>query len=489
MSSFEITDEFDLFVVGGGSGGLACAKTAADNGLKVACADFVKPSPLGTTWGLGGTCVNVGCIPKKLFHQAALHKQNMEDAKAFGWEYAEESVQHNWGTMVQNVQNHIKSLNFGYRTELRSKSVAYVNALAKLVDANTVECTDKKGKVKYYKAKNFVIAVGGRPNYPDCPGAKEYAMTSDDIFSYPKFPGKTLVVGASYIALETGGAMAHLGCDVTIMVRSILLRGFDQEIAGMIGTYMEEHNTKFLRGVTPTNIVKGEDGKLTVTHSDGNSSVYDNVVFAVGRYIDTAALGLDTVGVKFNAKTGKIPAFNEQTNIPNIFAIGDVLEGRPELTPVAIQAGRLLADRLAGKSNAMMNYRLIPTTVFTPLEYSSCGLSEEEAIEELGSSDPKDLKVYHQYFKPLEWTVPHREDNACYAKIICDVNDDERIIGMHFLGPNAGEVMQAFALSMRCGATKAQLDMTVGIHPTTVETFTGMTVFKGSGQSAEAGSC
>ena len=358
------------------------------------------------------------------------------------------------------------------------------------MDANTVECTDKKGKVKYFKAKNFVIAVGGRPNYPDVPGAKEYAITSDDIFSWPKHPGKTLVVGASYIALETGGALAHLGCDVTVMVRSILLRGFDQEIAEMIGSYMESHGTKFLKGVTPSGITKDEaTGKLTVTYSDGKSGEYDTVVFAVGRYIDTAGLGLDTIGVKYNPKTGKIPAFNEQTNVPNIYAIGDVLDGRPELTPVAIQAGRLLANRLSGISNQMMNYRLVPTTVFTPLEYSCCGMSEEEATEEIGSCDPKDLKVYQQYFKPLEWTVPHREDNACYAKVICDTNDDERIIGLHFLGPNAGEIMQAFALSMRCGATKAQLDATVGIHPTTAETFTGMTVFKGSGKSAEAGSC
>merc|ERR1711871_1032685 len=178
-------------------------------------------------------------------------------------------------------------------------------------------------------------------------------------------------------------------------------------------------------------------GKLTVTYSDGKSGEYDTVVFAVGRYIDTAGLGLDTIGVKYNPKTGKIPAFNEQTNVPNIYAIGDVLDGRPELTPVAIQAGRLLANRLSGISNQMMNYRLVPTTVFTP----------------------------------LEWTVPHREDNACYAKVISDANDDERIIGLHFLGPNAGEIMQAFALSMRCGATKAQLDATVGIHPTTAETF------------------
>ena len=217
-------------MIGGGSGGLAVSKRAAALGKKVAVCDFVQPSPVGTTWGLGGTCVNVGCIPKKLMHQAALLGEGLKDATSYGWELPE--VKHNWENMVGAVTMHIKSLNFGYRSELMSNGIKYLNAYAKFIDERTVHAVDKKSKTHVITADAFVLATGGRPRYPDIPGAKEFGITSDDIFSMKTPPGKTLVVGASYVALECAGFIHGVGFEATVMMRSIPLRGFDQQMAG-----------------------------------------------------------------------------------------------------------------------------------------------------------------------------------------------------------------------------------------------------------------
>jgi thioredoxin reductase (NADPH) len=500
------TAHYDLIVIGGGSGGLACAKKASkllgqsDAGPKVAVCDFVKPSPPGTTWGLGGTCVNVGCIPKKLMHQASLLGEGMHDAKSYGWEVAEQT-KHNWETMVTNVQMHIKSLNFGSRSDLMTEGVKYYNAYATFTDANTVTAVDKKGKTHTLTADKFVVATGGRPRYPDIPGAKEHCITSDDVFAMKTPPGKTLVVGASYVALECAGFINGVGFDTTVMMRSIPLRGFDQQMAGHIKTYMEETaKIKFLEGAVPTAVELTDGGRKKVTWQlkDGTtaSDEYDTVLLAIGRNVCTDAIGLDAAGVKVNPRSGKVPVSStEQTNVPHIYALGDIIDGEAldppsaltELTPVAIQAGRLLASRLfVDGFEGKMDYGLVPTTVYTPIEYGSCGLAEEDAIAKLGE---KNVEVYHSYFKPLEWTVPHRGDNACYAKIICDLTDSERVIGLHVCGPNAGEMTQGFAVAMRCGATKADFTNTVGIHPTTAEEFTILSVSKRSGDSAEKAGC
>ena len=223
--------DYDIIVIGGGSGGLAASKEAAKLGKKVAVCDFVKPSPAGTTWGLGGTCVNVGCIPKKLMHQAAILGESVKDAKSFGWQVDKEQVNHDWPAMVTEIQNHIGGLNWGYRVALREASVDYLNEYATFVDANTLKCVNKKGKETTRTAAQFILATGGRPKYPDIPGA-ELGISSDDLFSLPHNPGKTLLVGASYIALECAGFLRGVGVDSTVMVRSILLRGFDQQMAG-----------------------------------------------------------------------------------------------------------------------------------------------------------------------------------------------------------------------------------------------------------------
>jgi len=494
----DVKYDYDLIVVGGGSGGLAASKEAAKLGLSTAVYDYVKPTPIGTTWGLGGTCVNVGCIPKKLMHHAAILGESIVDASHFGWETGSGGkAVHNWEKMVENIQMHIKGLNWGYKTALRSAQVKYHNELVEFKGKNTILATNvKKGTSKEVTAKHFIISVGGRPKYPDIPGAKELGITSDDIFSLPHNPGKTLLVGASYISLETGGFLAGLGLDVTLMVRSILLRGFDQQISEMIGTYMAEHGVKFIRPCVPDSlelVEEGKPGKIRVKGKYGDGTPYEDVfntvIFAIGRDADTASLGLATAGVKVNAKNGKVIVNQEeQSSTPNIHAIGDVIEGGLELTPVAIQAGKLLARRLADPINATakMDYLNVPTTVFCPIEYGACGYSEEDAKDAFG---PDAIEVFHTNFWPLEWTVAHKPENASYAKLVCNKNDNMRVVGFHYLGPSAGEVTQGYAGMIKMGATKQNFDDLVGIHPTTAETFTTLNVTKSSGIDASASGC
>nr|DBA30998.1 TPA: hypothetical protein GDO54_006913 [Pyxicephalus adspersus] len=489
----EDTYDFDLIVIGGGSGGLAASKEAAKLGKKVLVLDYVAPSPLGTKWGLGGTCVNVGCIPKKLMHQAALLRQALKDSHKYGWQI-EDDVEHKWEIMTKSIQSHIRSLNWNYRVTLIENEVEYENGFGEFVDAHKIKSTNPKGRVKYYTGKTFLIATGERPRYLDIPGAQEYCITSDDLFSLAYCPGKTLVVGASYVALECAGFLAGLGLDVTVMVRSILLRGFDQDVASKIGEHMEEHGVKFIKECVPTKVEQieaGAPGKLKVTSqsADGTEIVeeYNTVLLAIGRDACTRKIGLDIPGVKINEKTGKIPVNDEeQTSVPYIYAIGDVLENKIELTPVAIQAGRLLAQRLYGGSTVKCDYVNVPTTVFTPLEYGACGLSEENAITKYGEEN---IEVYHSFFWPLEWTVPDRDNNKCYAKVICHIKDKERVVGFHVLSPNAGEITQGFAVAIKCGLTKEQLDSTIGIHPVCAEIFTTLTVTKRSGEDIVQSGC
>ncbi|XP_019370888.1 PREDICTED: thioredoxin reductase 1, cytoplasmic isoform X1 [Gavialis gangeticus] len=487
--------DYDLIVIGGGSGGLAAAKEAVKYDKKVMVLDYVTPTPLGTSWGLGGTCVNVGCIPKKLMHQAALLGQALKDSRKFGWQFTEEAVKHSWETMTEAVQNYIGSLNWGYRVALRDNKVTYENAYGEFVGPHTIKATNTKGKEKLYTAEKFIIATGERPRYLNIPGDKEYCISSDDLFSLPHCPGKTLVVGASYVALECAGFLAGIGLDVTVMVRSILLRGFDQEMANKIGEHMEEHGIKFIKQFVPTKVEQIEEGtpgklKVIAKSTTGSQTIegeYNTVLLAVGRDACTRKIGLDKVGVKINKISGKIPANDEeQTNVPYIYAIGDVLEDKLELTPVAIQAGRLLTQRLYAGATLKCDYVNVPTTVFTPMEYGACGFSEEKAMEKFGENN---IEVYHSFFWPLEWTVPGRDNNKCYAKIICNIQDNKRVIGFHVLGPNAGEVTQGFAAAIKCGLTKEQLDSTIGIHPVCAEIFTTLSVTKRSGGNIVQSGC
>jgi thioredoxin reductase (NADPH) len=483
------TYDYELFVIGGGSGGLAAAKAANAHGAKVAVADFVKPSPAGTTWGLGGTCVNVGCIPKKLMHFASIYRETQGDMAAMGWD---SKTSHSWVKMVDAVNQYIKGLNWGAKTELRDKKIKYYNKFATFAGKNEIKLTDKDGKEEQVTAKYILIACGGRPNLGGYPGAEECCISSDDIFWKKTPPGKTLVVGASYIALETAGFMASFGFDTTIMVRSILLRGFDQEIAKKIGDYMEGHGCKFVRETVPSKFEKMADGKIKVFVKDAEYGIYDTVFVAIGRTGCANWLNLEAAGVPYN-KNGKVVANDDESikEAPeNIFAIGDVIEGMPELTPVAIQAGRLLAGRLFGGKTKKMDYADIATTVFTPLEYGVIGLSEEDAEKQLGKDN---IVIYHALAKPLEWALNTEERGEEYGffKVICDKTKGEKVVGLHILGPNCGEVTQGFAVAMKAGMTKEHLDDAVGIHPTFAEAFTtlGADSIKKEGQVLQAKSC
>lgn len=490
--------DYDLLVIGGGSGGLAASKEAALLGAKVAVLDYVKPSPAGSKWGLGGTCVNVGCIPKKLMHNAALLSEAAkvdlphygigvtaaQEEEWMGMSQDNKHGDHSWETLKQNIQNHIRGLNFKYRVDLREKKVSYLNQLGSFVDAHTVETIDKKGNKGTASFSRCLIAVGGRPTPIECEGG-ELAISSDDIFSLATDPGRVLCVGASYISLECAGFLRGIGKDVTVAVRSILLRGFDRECADLIGAHMRKEGVVFREGVVPSKLEKVGD-KIKVTFSNGESDEYDTVLGAIGRSGDTGKLGLDKVNIVPNSKNSKIVAKYEQTSTPNIYAIGDVMDGCPELTPVAIHAGKMLARRLFGGSTQPMDYRNVCTTVFTPLEYGTVGYSEDEAMEEL---DKDNLVVYHKYFVPLEWSIsPSRGDHQGFCKAIVDKTTG-KVLGLHYLGPNAGEVMQGFGTAMKLGCTFDDIIETVGIHPTCAEEFTTLSITKDSGEDAAAGGC
>uniref|UniRef100_H2UF27 thioredoxin-disulfide reductase (NADPH) n=1 Tax=Takifugu rubripes TaxID=31033 RepID=H2UF27_TAKRU len=485
--------DYDLVVIGGGSGGLACSKEAALVGQKVAVLDYVEPSVKGTKWGLGGTCVNVGCIPKKLMHQAALLGTAVKDAKKYGWQIPE-PIFHDWATMAEAVQNHVRSLNWGHRVQLQDKKVKYLNMRGSLVDEHTVKGVTKAGKETILTAKDIVIATGGRPKYPtNIPGAMEHGITSDDIFWLRKSPGKTIIVlNSSDVALECAGFLTGIGLDTTVMVRSIALRGFDQQMAVLVTDYMEAYGTKFAWKCIPKKVEKLTSGALQVTWMEINTSkeyqdTYDCILWAVGRAPETKLLGLDKLGVQINKETGKIIVRpDESTSVPNIYAFGDIAEGRPELTPTAIKAGKLLAHRLAGRSSELMNYHSVATTVFTPLEYGCVGLSEEEAEKRHGKDG---IEVYHAFYKPLEFTVAERDAGQCYLKVVCEREGDQKILGLHFTGPNAGELMQGFALSLKCGATYSHLLQTVGIHPTCAEEVIKVNITKRSGLDATVTGC
>ncbi|XP_001237264.2 thioredoxin reductase 1, mitochondrial isoform X2 [Anopheles arabiensis] len=491
--------EYDLVVIGGGSGGLACAKQAVQLGAKVAVLDFVKPSPRGTKWGLGGTCVNVGCIPKKLMHQASLLGEAIHDSQPYGWQLPDPAaIRHDWATLTESVQNHIKSVNWVTRVDLRDQKVEYVNGLGYFKDDHTVVAVMKNQTERELRAKHVVIAVGGRPRYPDIPGAAEYGITSDDIFSLPQAPGRTLLVGAGYIGLECAGFLKGLGYDVSVMVRSILLRGFDQQMATMVGDSMVEKGIRFHHRSRPLAVEKQPDGRLLVRYetvdeagtATNGEDVFDTVLFAIGRQAETGTLKLANAGV-VTAEGGKsdkleVDETDHRTNVPHIYAVGDVLYRKPELTPVAIHAGRIIARRLFGGSEERMDYADVATTVFTPLEYGCVGLSEEAAEAAHGKDG---IEVYHAYYKPTEFFVPQRSVRYCYLKAVALREGNQRVLGLHFLGPAAGEVIQGFAAALKCGLTMQVLRNTVGIHPTVAEEFTRLAITKSSGLDPTPATC
>ncbi|XP_062500475.1 thioredoxin reductase 2, mitochondrial-like [Corticium candelabrum] len=331
-------DRYDLVVIGGGSGGLACAKEATGLGAQVAVLDYVVPSVQGSSWGLGGTCVNVGCIPKKLMHHAALLGEGIWDSRSYGWKVEEERPELVWSQLLSAVQDHIKSLNWGHRVQLKDRNVTYLNAKGKLLDRHTISALNMKGEVTEVKASNIVLATGTRPKIPDIPGAAEHCITSDDLFMLRKPPGKTLVVGASYVALECAGFLTGLGFDTSLLIRSIPLRGFDQDMARLIVRNMERHGTIVHHNSIPVKVEQLNDGRLDVVwqHTNQNEGgqergvfqdVFHTVLVATGRCPDSKALGLDAVSVETDVESGKVIVDErDETTVPHIFCIGDTAD-------------------------------------------------------------------------------------------------------------------------------------------------------------------
>lgn len=299
----------------------------------------------------------------------------------------------------------------------------------------------------------------------------------------------------SDIALECGGFLTGLGIDTTIMVRSICLRQFDQEVSHLVTNHMENYGTKFLWKCFPTKLEKDSTNGKTIVHYQDESGVqhkdtYDTVLLAVGRHPVTQSLGLDKLGMDVDSKTQKIVGGygqdQERTSVPNMYAIGDVLHGRPELTPVAIKAGKLLSHRLFNGSNIQMDYDKVATTVFTPLEYGTFGISETTAIQKYGEDN---IEVYHAFYKPLEYAVPNRDSSSCFIKAVCMRESSGKVLGLHFVGPNAGEVIQGFAVAFNCGLTWNHISQTVGIHPTSAEEIVKMHITKRSGLDPTVTGC
>lgn len=386
-------DNFDVAVIGGGSGGISFAREASRLGLQTVLFDYVKESAHKTRWGLGGTCVNVGCIPKKLFHQAAQLGDAVKNSKDYGWELGVNSEEEapkltekfSWEKLVAKVTSYIRSLNFGYKSSLDKEGVTYINGLATLIDSNTILCSKNRAIIEDYlatgnlptievegkeeppytiiRAKNIVIATGTRPTYfseKQCKGSK-LAITSDDIFWMKKKPGATLVVGGGYVAVEIAGFLSELGFKVSMMTRGDYLRGFDRDMVAFILDDLKHRGVNIVPTSLPTSLEKDEAGQITAeiqnqVDKTTTTGKFDTVLFAVGRSANTAELNVEKVGIQVNPKNGKIVTSKDtydKTNLSNVYALGDVVDGVPELTSTAQKAGVLLARRIAADSGKL----------------------------------------------------------------------------------------------------------------------------------------
>ena len=479
---------YDIIIIGGGSGGLSLSKHAYLLGASVCVFDYVDPSPHGTKWGLGGTCVNVGCIPKKLMHRASILGEDYKMMSDFGW-FNTNKLENNWCKLTSKITDYISSLNWSYRSRLKQTGIKYINKKARFFNNNTIEYNTSSGEVKKITADNIVIATGGRPNIPNIEGS-ELGITSDDIFRLENPPGDTLVIGGSYVGLECGGFLGGLGFKTSIMIRTIPLRGFDNDMAEKIVENMiNNKNISIIRDCNPIKLEKKND-KIEVSYQnilngDITKNKYDTVLFATGRKINTKELLLNTL--EYDEKTGKIPVnMNYNTNLENIYAIGDVIQNSLELTPIAVKDGQLLASYLCNRMKDISPIsKNVASTVFTPLEYSFVGLSFDKSVELYSKEN---IEVYHSHFNPLEYELSNLNKNKCYCKIIVHKKTD-LILGIHILSPNSSEIILGFSLAMNIGLTKTQLDNTIGVHPTISEELVNLNITVSSGKNAKKEGC
>jgi glutathione reductase (NADPH) len=458
------TFDFELFVVGGGSGGVRAARMAAQRGARVALAEAVG------TQGLGGTCVNVGCIPKKLYSYAAHFAEGFEESHGYGWEG--EAPRLNWATLKANRAREISRLNGIYRNLLTGTGVTVLNGFARLEGPHTVVVdvvTDGVITPTRFTAKNILIATGGTPHVPDMPG-REHVITSNEMFDLATFPARLLVVGGGYIACEFASIFNGLGAQVTQLYRGEqVLRGFDDEVRHFLAGEMRKAGVDLRLNADVQGIERTDQG-LAVTLQDGSILNVDAVLYATGRVPKVQGLGLEAVGAVQGAQGAVVVNEHYQTQVPSIYALGDVTN-RIQLTPVALGEAMVLVDHLLGpapgKPARSMSYEFIPTAVFTHPNVGTVGYGEAQAREKFGA-----VTVFRSEFKALKHTLSGSTERTLMKLIVEDATD--RVVGLHMVGADAGEVVQGFAVAMKAGATKAMFDSTIGIHPTAAEEFVTM---------------
>ena len=440
--------DYDLFTVGAGSGGVRASRWAANLGARVAVAEERY---------LGGTCVNVGCIPKKLFAYAAHFHEDFEDAVGYGWRPGEAAF--DWKTLLANKDREIARLNGVYERILKGSGVEIFRAHALVIDPHTIEVDGRR-----VTAAHILIATGGWPTKPAIPGA-ELAFTSNEAFHLPELPRRVVVVGGGYIAVEFASIFNGLGVETTLVYRgTCLLKAFDADLGRFLGEQMAQKGVRIVYERNVADIERGSALQSTLT--DGTVLESDGVMFATGRAPNTRGLGLERAGVKLTASGAAIVDENFQTSAPSIHAIGDVTD-RLQLTPVALTEGMVVAERLFGKRERRISYDNIATAIFSHPTVGTVGLSEAQA-----RSRGLDVAIYRSTFTPLKHTLTGRGEKVL-MKLVVDKAGD-RVLGVHMVGAEAGEIIQGFAVALTCGATKKQFDATIGIHPTSAEEFVTM---------------
>lgn len=438
--------DVDLFVIGGGSGGVRAARIAAGYGAKVMLAEEYR---------MGGTCVIRGCVPKKLYVMASRYANAFEEARGFGWK--QETSEFNWQRLVGAKEGEITRLEGLYAKGQQGAGVDVVKQRATIEAPGVVKLADGR----LIKAKHILIATGGRPNIdPNLPGC-EHVVTSDSVFDLEEFPKRIAIGGGGYIALEFAGIFRLLGAEVTVVYRGDqVLRGFEQDLRdGLVAAY-EKMGIRFMLNDIFARIERSDAG-LTATLRSGARLEVDQVLFAIGRSPNVEGLGLEKAGVKTGADGAILVDDEARTSVPGIYAVGDVTN-RVNLTPVAIREGHAFADRTFGGKDARVDYGLIPTAVFTTPELGTCGLTEAEARERFDVVD-----IYKTEFRPMRATLSGTHERTM-MKLVVDGTTD-KVLGVHILGEGAGEMIQLLGISLKLGATKADFDSTMAVHPTAAE--------------------
>lgn len=442
--------DFDLFVIGAGSGGVRAGRMAAAMGVKVAIAEDRH---------LGGTCVNVGCVPKKLFVYASHVAEEFEQAQGFGWSAG--APVFDWPTLRDNKTREIERLNGVYRNLLVNSGCELIDGRATLVGPHEVAVGERT-----YTAERILVAVGGWPNIPHFPGS-EHVISSNEVFYLDQFPKRALVVGGGYIAVEFAGIFAGLGAQTDLIYRGdMFLRGFDEEVRAFTAEEVAKKGVNLRFNSNIKAIEKQPDGSLLAQLEDGSVLETDLVMYATGRNPKVEGLGLEALGIE-QARNGAIVVNDQfQSSVPSVYAIGDVID-RVQLTPVALAEGMALVRNLYGGQNQTVDYELIPTAVFCQPNIGTVGLTEEQARARYSNVD-----VYKSSFRAMKHTLSGSQERT-FMKMLVD-RDSDRVLGVHMVGAEAGEIIQGIAVALKAGATKAVFDATIGIHPTAAEEFVTM---------------